>query len=95
MDDRRNERRKQIDIKGYLNQDGLITELKLRDTNSRGVGAFSRLEFKPGQQGILHAQLDGMQKPGMIPIEVCWCLPDPMADDKYYPFRVGLRILAA
>jgi len=91
--ERRREHRVLVDVKGFFVQDGLLSELKLRDAHSHGVGAYSSREFKPGQQGVLCARLphsDGLEE---IPTEVCWCLADPMAQDSFYPFRVGLRLL--
>jgi len=78
----------------YFLQDGSIHLIMVCDTASAGVGAFAAQRFKPGQQGMLMARLKSSEEIEEIPTEVCWCLADPMAEDKVYPYRIGLRLLA-
>ncbi len=95
MEEKRVESRSRIKSSGFFVQDGLLSEVKLRDAHTHGVGAYASREFKPGQQGILCARLPHSDEVSEIPSEVCWCMQDPMAEDAIYPYRVGLRLLVA
>jgi hypothetical protein len=97
MNDRRYEKRATIEASGAFLLDGVVSMVKIRDKNTNGVGVYSYRQFKPGQQGLLLAKWDDPAAADVdeVPAEVCWCMPDPMADDKDFPFRIGLRILTA
>jgi len=93
MQDRRRDKRSQIETSGAFLHDGIISLIRIRDKTTAGVGVYSYQQFKPGQQGLLLARWDNTELVEELPTEVCWCMPDPMADDKEFPFRIGLRIL--
>jgi hypothetical protein len=93
MTERSKETRNNAQMIAYFLQDGSLFPLKLCDTAQAGVGAFAAQSFKPGQQGLLMACLAGKDQIEEIPSEVCWCLADPMAEDKTYSYRIGLRLL--
>jgi len=94
MSEKRYEDREPFEAKGLFIQDGVITEIRLRDAHTRGVGAYAPIQMKPGQQGVLQAKLPSSNNVEEIPTEVCWCLSDPMAKDFAYRYRMGLRLLA-
>jgi|GEM_PF-5766061 len=94
MKEQREEERIPTEITGAFLQDGVITHIKVRDKNTRGLGVHSLEGFKPGQQGVVFASWSGNGNAiEEVPTEVCWCISDPMAEDKAFPYRMGLRIL--
>ncbi len=93
MEEQREEKRTRTEAKGAFLQDGVITHIKIRDKNSRGLGVYCLDNFKPGQQGVVYASWSGSSGLEEVPTEVCWCMSDPMAEDQSYPYRMGLRIL--
>ena len=94
MEERRRERRVAIDGQGFFLQDGILSEIKIRDRHSRGIGGNICRELKAGQQGVLmvHSPLNPEMEE--VPSEVCWCVADPGERDSVFPYRVGLRLLA-
>lgn len=95
MKEKREEERKPLEAQGAFLQDGVITRIKIRDKNTRGLGVYSLQGFKPGQQGVVFTSWSGSNgQVEEVPAEVCWCMSDPMAADRSYPYRMGLRILA-
>jgi len=93
MAERRNRERTLIDERALILQDGNICNVKLRDIAGSGVGAYVSRQFKPGEQGLLFARLFNMEQAEELPIEVCWCMPDPMAEDAFHQYRIGLRLM--
>ena len=95
MDERRKDQRFLLDAFGLLLQDGLVSRVRIRDKNLTGIGALARQEFKPGQQGVVVTSWDHDRPAQEMPVEICWCLPDPMSEDEKFRYRLGLRILNA
>jgi hypothetical protein len=93
MAERRHRERIKIDERALILQDGNICDVKLRDVTRSGVGAYVSRHFKPGAEGLLFARLFNMKQAQELPIEVCWCMPDPMADDAFHQYRIGLRLM--
>ena len=93
MAERRKRERNSIDAKALILQDGNICNIQLRDIARSGVGAYVSREFKPGQQGLLFARLFNTEHVEELPIEVCWCMSDPMARDDFHQYRIGLRLM--
>ena len=94
MMERRREQREAMKSVAFFCQDGTVSKIKLRDTTVSGVGVYTARSFKAGLQGLLLAPQPETGRVQELPIEVCWCITDPLAEDSIFPYRMGLRLLA-
>ncbi len=70
----RKDRRIEVQAQGFFLLDGMASQIKVMDTNLRGIGAYAANELKPGQQGVLIARLPNFPEGEGLTSEVCWCL---------------------
>lgn len=91
--EKRESTRTRLKYEGFSVFNGELLEIKVRDTNERGVGLFSTRALRPGEEGVLFARLPDHDQIEQMPISVLWCIPDPESAHPSYPFRAGARFL--
>ncbi|GEM_PF-5016795 len=89
--ERRIDRRTPFVGQAFLDRDGVIEQLKIKDFSDAGLGVYATRECPPGQQGMLAIKL-ARDRVKRYLSQVVWCKPNTSETESQYPYCIGLKI---